>query len=101
MQPEVVARRFASAVQALEAAGSDLRSGLFSAHMHLHAVRTEAVPDGPLRASFQRLLRRLQGREAGDARPRSVAAVLQSLDQSGVEILAAELRALAKAMAVG
>lgn len=100
MRREVVMRRFDSAVQALEAAGPDLRSGLFSAHMHLHAVRPDAIPDGPLRASFQRILRRLQGLEGGKGRPRSVAAVLLALDQSGVETLATEVRALASAMTV-
>jgi hypothetical protein len=98
MQREALEHRFTSAVAALDDAGSDLRAGLFAAHLHLHAIRPDAIPEGPLRSAFESLRRRFRGPSSDRPPPRGIMHALLSLEQTTAEDLARELRALAHAV---
>jgi menaquinone-dependent protoporphyrinogen oxidase len=97
MRIQYVMDRFRAADHALEA-HADLWQGLYAAHLQLHTVLPEHLPEGPLRAGFTRIHDAFRRRRPSDQRETSVIEVIGRLDQESAQTLASEIRSLCAAV---
>lgn len=93
MRLQYVIDRLKAARLALDAS-ADIRQGLYAAHLQLHTVLPEHLPDGELRASFTRIHDAFRHRRRSDLRETSVIEVIGHLDESSAAALAQDIRTL-------